>query len=505
MTPDYNNFQQQSEIRPSRWKSCWFSGLALILVFALLASSLASVYWVITQREAENGPPQLSTALVKPDSQVDEVIIDVNPMATAVSDQTATSASAAIETENELSINRIVLINNEGQIETIAPNGEDRRTLTNSNQLFQFPAWSPDGSQIAAIGSSFRGGGIYVIGDDQSQTQPQEVYFSSGRNPFYLYWAPDNQQISFLANHPTGGIGLHIADVANETESRVIATGSPFYWKWTDNSAELFIHSGGPNSDARVALIDNEGEEQVPQVTSPGFFQTPGISENGRYWTYSQLKAGGISWLVVQDNDTGEQFEKRHSGSIAMSWSPADNNLAFISGAENESFAFWGPLRVLNADTGEIKVLSPNTVLAFFWSPDGKKIAAITAPTLNPLGAEQQAKENNTTPRRLTKTIPTANQIPIQTPLHQLALSIIDVEKGNGVQIAEFVPTNSFLGQFLPYFDQYTLSHQLWSPDSAALVLPMVKNRQAKIMVVYAGGGQMREVGEGEIAFWSRQ
>jgi TolB protein len=62
-----------------------------------------------------------------------------------------------------------------------------------------------------------------------------------------------------------------------------------------------------------------------------------------------------------------------------------------------------------------------------------------------------------------------------------------------------------FVSQFLPFFDQYALSHRLWSPDSSALVLPARVEGASQIMLFPADGGEPRPVAPGSMAFWSHE
>jgi TolB protein len=79
------------------------------------------------------------------------------------------------------------------------------------------------------------------------------------------------------------------------------------------------------------------------------------------------------------------------------------------------------------------------------------------------------------------------------------------VSSGNQRRLARFVPTNLFLRQFLPFFDQYSLSHRIWSPDSDALVIPLIEDGRSQIAVVPISRGSVQLVADGEIAFWSHQ
>jgi TolB protein len=80
---------------------------------------------------------------------------------------------------------------------------------------------------------------------------------------------------------------------------------------------------------------------------------------------------------------------------------------------------------------------------------------------------------------------------------------VVDIDSGQRRLLKTFLPTEEFLTQFLPFFDQYALSHHLWSPGSDALVLPVVENGQAHILVVPADGSTSHPLAHGTMAFWS--
>ena len=52
------------------------------------------------------------------------------------------------------------------------------------------------------------------------------------------------------------------------------------------------------------------------------------------------------------------------------------------------------------------------------------------------------------------------------------------------------------------YFDQYALSHRLWSPQSDALVLPIQDGEVNQIAVIPLNG-EPRYLAEGDMPFWS--
>jgi hypothetical protein len=193
----------EEEPRRSRLKSCFFVGITVLVILGLLGSGVAGVFW-LHSRGAE------ATAVTAP--RPDEIADHVTAEATAVPTVTATRMSEASAVEEPANfVNRIVFINADGQVETISPDGGDGRLLTDTDFNYQFPAWSPDGSYLAVIGGDVLGGGIYLLSDEENPVQPQELYFDSDQTPIYLYWSPDNRQVSFIASHPDDDIGSEIS------------------------------------------------------------------------------------------------------------------------------------------------------------------------------------------------------------------------------------------------------------------------------------------------------
>jgi TolB protein len=148
---------------------------------------------------------------------------------------------------------------------------------------------------------------------------------------------------------------------------------------------------------------------------------------------------------------------------------------------------------LVDAETGESRALSRELIFAFFWAPDGRSIAYLTLPERSSGGVQAAVPEKG---RPIAKA---------QHPRLQMDLWIVDVESGYPHRLFTFEPTNTFTTRFLPYFDQFALSHRIWSPLSDALVLPIADGDTPRIVVVSVDGRIPRPVAEGSIAFWSQQ
>jgi TolB protein len=412
----------------------------------------------------------------------------------------AWGAQPAVEREDQ-AVNRIAFINLSGQLETIRPDGREARQLTDHEHFFFFPAWSPDGSRLAVLGGDSESGSVFTVSDSRADRDLQEIYHNSSQTPFYIYWSPDSSRISFLAN-AEGGLGLFLAQANQPGAIRMLAMGQPFYWDWSPRGDQLLIHSGFAGHGSRLAFIDLHGNGEGQDLAQAGFFQAPGFSRSGRYWAYAEADVSNNRRLVVE-NESGEQrLSLPHLGQVALSWSPTDERLAFTSPMVSAP-AFYGPLRLVEPATGENRLLTSDIVVAFFWSPDGRRIAFLT------LGRERQDNNVQTSYSPIMavpgyRTLLPASQHDGNMLL--LDLWVVDVDGGEAYRLVTFQPTGLFVTQFLPFFDQYALSHQIWSPASDALVVPMADATGVpRIHIVPVDGRFSTVIADGAMAFWSRQ
>ncbi len=465
-------------------KRFFFAFISSLILVGLLLSGFQGVYWLWAQWQNSRlaaVPPAAAT----PSSVNEQRAGDV-----------ATAVSAALAPAISLTHDRIAFINNSGGIATISPNGEKLRTLTQSGQRFQFPAWSPEGARIAAIGVSREGAGVYIVEDGEGETAVNERYFSRFLSPIYLYWSPDGRYLSFIANHTDGGLALYLTQAEGSPNPRILSTGSPFYWHWFSSSEQMLIHSGGAGENARLALLDVNGGGLDENIAAPGSFQSPAISANGRFWAYAEEQQGGNSWLTVWDQQTGAIERRRHAGLVAMGWSPTADHLAVISGRPDAN-DFYGPLRLFDLQAETETLLTRDTVLAFFWSPDGRYLAYISL--------KRQVEDLQVGGKGSAAKTAAISYTPAQEQnAHRFQLHLVEVASGETRLLTEYTPTFLFLSQFLPFFDQYAHSHRLWSPDSRALVLPMRLDGRNQIVVIPADGTPYRPIANGDMPFWSR-
>jgi len=178
---------------------------------------------------------------------------------------------------------------------------------------------------------------------------------------------------------------------------------------------------------------------------------------------------------------------------------------------------------VVDADSGVPRTLIDGAVVAFFWSPDGRTLAALllkpasggtTAGTqLAVAGASRSGLEPMVVPAALSSSPtaapggtlePSATVAPSQRPEFDVHLAFVDVASGAILSDRVLQPGRRFVSEILPYFDQYALSHRLWAPDGSSFLMPIViSTGMTELVALSPDGGEPRLTVEGEIGFWS--
>jgi TolB protein len=393
----------------------------------------------------------------------------------------------------------IAVLGGNGSLAVVGADGQAALLASADDGAFGFPAWSPDGSRIAAIRSTGTEASIVVFDADadaggagaEQPAEPVVIFDSTSIGPFYLFWTPDGETVSFLANE-AGGLSLRIAPADGSAPldgsgpGALVRSGSPLYYDWIEGD-RLLAHIGlGP--EAFLGEMGLDGEAAAPGLGAPGEFRSAVVSHDQGSIAFVRASDDDPAEIVVAERDGSNEQATAVFGAAAVVFDPTGDTIASIgpAGPVQTPPAFpLGPLRLMDAGTGAVRTLLDGLVVSFWWSPDGKTIAALRI-------------------QPATTTAATASPLPSPAPpASEVRLVFVDVASGAIRSDPVVHPGSRFVEAFLAYFDQYALSHHVWAPDSSSMLLPEIDQDGTTRVTVRFPDGEQPLAFEGEIGFWS--
>ena len=405
----------------------------------------------------------------------------------------------------------IALVDGSGALVTVDSAGTSTVLGSGSGVTYGFPAWSPDGSRVAAVVYGPDDASIAIFPVRRGEPRPSQppaptiVYRSGAVPPFYLYWTPDGEHVSFLATE-ANGLSLRVAPADGSAPldggpGTVIRQGAPLYFDWL-GADRLLVHIGvGPS--AFLGQVGLDGTPVGPTLDGSGDFRPAVAGTGGRFIAWVR-GAATTSTLVVAGPDGSAEHTTPVFGPAAIVFDPSGGTVATNAGTDPSQASLGfpsGPLRLVDAVSGTVRTLVDGTIVGFFWSPDGRTIAALR---LQGAGGGTVADRSIIAAAAFAAASQPGSPSPGPTGGSELHLLFIDVA-GGAVRSDRVVRlTSHFINEFLPYFDQYALSHRVWSPDSRSLLIPLVDaTGRDRLTALPADGAEAPHAYDGDIGFWS--
>lgn len=401
----------------------------------------------------------------------------------------------------ERKVGLIAYVGADGNIYTIDQAGNKQTPLTtdadeDSQRRYDFPTWSPDGQRVAFVGVDQSSGAtratLYTAERDGENVV--EAFASETSTPFYLYWSPDSQHVSFLSG-TSGGATLTLDLVpAAGGEAKTLDVGNPFYWSWAPDGKSMLIHVNGAtqyDSGARLAMLTLEDTVVEDAFgVKPALFQAPEITPDGSQVLFAAEGEDGEPSLILSDRSGAEQkVLTTYEGTVAFALSPDGKRVAYIRTGQPRLGAL-GQLTIVDlSGKAEPIEIEEERVLAFFWAPDSEQVAFFVPTAVQPQPGSD---------------IPTQQGQNGQEVQIILSLSVANARSGEVREVAPFFPTFQLLN-LLPYFDQYHRSATIWSPDSNNLVLSAYDPDGNPGVWLAPSDGNLdpRFLAPGTLGFWS--
>ena len=278
--------------------------------------------------------------------------------------------------------------------------------------------WSPAGEWTAWSVDSERPEDAHELRLHDEATDSTRV-LASWLTPFYLCPSPCGRYLSHLSPGPLG-LELAVSDVVTD-ELRIIERGQPLFWSWSPDGTRLAVHVGD-----RVLVCAVDGSEARVFTEEAGSFTAP-------WWMPGGSVVFAVEDRIVSSGPDGLLSTLVGSGASGHFALDADGRrLALVEiGDERER------LVVIDLLTGERQEVTAHPTAAFFWSPDGCRLAAL-----------------------------------VVAPPSELRWIVHD--DTGVVELPRFRPGHLWLAAVLPFFGQYCHSHAVWSPASDRLVVAAI-------------------------------
>jgi TolB protein len=358
---------------------------------------------------------------------------------------------------------------------------------------YVWPVWSPDGRYLlfTAFVPELSGqqGTSLLKAPAATGGTPSLLYTDvSGTNGIggvahYAAWRPDGAFIATIAN-----VGEELATFLLDSEEgftgQGVSGGSPVYLTWSQDSRSLLVHTDG-------LLVLHEFDESGARVSRTPVgagsisYRTPQFSSVSDEYLFVDGVDG--VWSLYVDTPGEESAPQLVAGTelnAAFLWSPDGQRIALAQGSY---FGGYERLEVMARDGGSAVAADVHgTILAFWWSPDGEKL-------LVALEGESGL-------------------------LEEFELAVVDTATGTATRLGEVRASDETLFM-IEYFDQYAVTHRVWSADSRHVVFGgALLGELADAAVVAPGAGPPHvwvidtegaaapvSLGEGSFGTWSPQ
>ncbi|HEX5825657.1 MAG TPA: hypothetical protein VFY18_14460 [Candidatus Limnocylindrales bacterium] len=477
-------------------------GLAVVLIAAAVVVGAVWVIPALSGRSPEpSGGARPSGIATAPSALTSPPATDAPGLRPSPAGSGPRPTSTTLPGGPFASTGSIAVVGNDGSLSLVTASGLSKPLAPAGDGSFLFPAWSPDGLRIAAIHAGPPDNAILVFDASRvASGQPAEpvvIFRSAVIGPFYLSWTPDGRSVSFLADEPDG-LSLRVAPADGSAPldgtgpGAKIRSGNPFYFDWIGND-RLLAHVGtGPF--AFLGEIGLDGKSAAADLPSPGDFRSAVVNHDGTFDSFVRSGPGGSAEIVVAARDGSTEHTMPVFGTAAVAFDPAGDTIASIGPTQPPEPRYTiplGSLRLLDARAGTVRTLLEGSVVSFWWSPDGKMIAALR---VQPVAGATPSKG----PSSPTGPAPSATEQPTE-----IRLLFVDVATGEIRSQPIVHPGQQFIDQVLTYFDQYALSHRLWAPDSSSLLFPVADANGATRIAVMHPNGDPPVLIDGAAGFWS--
>ena len=230
----------------------------------------------------------------------------------------------------------------------IDEDGKNLRQLTFHDSRDSFPAWLPDGRNLAFV--SNRDGAFSIYRMRINRTNLKRIA-DEGFSQFAV--SPDGQWIAV-----EDGLGLALVDINGMNRKRLRWLGRPVGFTgmpaWSPDGQKIAFTVLIPRGLRDIYVIDITEENPVQLTKHPAQDMEPAWSPGGLRIAFSSSRAddvaGNLLSIYVMDADGANLTQLTNGG--GPTWSPDGQRIAFHSTQDGKFGIF-----IMDADGGNIKLL----------------------------------------------------------------------------------------------------------------------------------------------------
>jgi len=297
-----------------------------------------------------------------------------------------------------------------------------------------WPTWSPDGKRLACFRIP-QGGTPRVLVIEVDGIESAELVDLGTRLPIYLFWSPNGTQLAVLTQYLEDDgdkLGLTCLRPDQLGFERTIAEGTPLFFTWLGERIAAYVGSMSTHG-SRLSVTDPGGHlpvEVLPAI--PGNFCAP-IAFRERL-LYVGRHQGDTHIMHAGVGDSEPTLIEPARGLVGLVASP-DGTLIARAMAPGGDGTSYRNLAIMDVATGELREVVDLPCLGFFWTPNSQALVVVS----------------------------------VDTNRNLMTWSTVSLD-GDIDPISEMVPTRDF-GFYLRFFEQYSQSHPIVSPDSTHLMV----------------------------------
>jgi TolB protein len=264
-----------------------------------------------------------------------------------------------------------------------------RQMIHRSEQPFEAPNWTPDGSALIFNGSGRGENRGKLFRFDLATRQPVVIDTgTNNRNNNDHVLSFDGTMLG-ISDQSAGQSAIYTVPAGGGTPKRITPLTPSYLHGWSPDGKRL-VYTGGRNGEFDIYTIASDGSGTEQNMTkSKGLDDGPEFSPDGKFIYFNSLRSGTMQlWRMNADGSEPVQITNDEWNNWFPHVSPDGRWIAFISFPKevdpaDHPYYKRVYLRLMPAEGGTPKVIAyvyggQGTINVPSWSPDAKSLAFVS-------------------------------------------------------------------------------------------------------------------------------